>query len=235
MFRINEYGQPIGRVLSDWTVREEPGLVSFKLPGYACRLEPIDVTKHADDLYAACSQTNDKRDSTYLFQDPFENTERFREYIISRQSADRRTYAVINTNSGKAVGIIGLANFNTSHGAVEVGAIFSPLLKQSILSTVAQYLLMTYVFDQLGFRRYEWKCDSLNEASLRAALRLGFKCEGTFRNYQVIENRNIDLTHFSIIDEEWPKLKIAFQAWLAPENFDADGRQLKSLASFQEN
>ena len=121
-----------------------------------------------------------------------------------------------------------------TNGVIEVGFVtFSPLLKRTPISTEAQYLLMAHVFDELGYRRYEWKCDSLNAPSRAAAERLGFKFEGIFRQATVYKGRNRDTAWFSILDTEWPAQKQAFQAWLAAENFDEQGQQRKSLGDLR--
>lgn len=142
---------------------------------------------------------------------------------------------MIDRASGHAVGTLALMRQDPAHGVIEVGHVtFSPKLKQTPLSTEAQYLLMAHVFEQLGYRRYEWKCDSLNAPSRRAAERLGFRFEGIFRQAIVYKERSRDTAWFSIIDSEWPKLREAFEAWLAPENFDAEGRQRRSLVELRE-
>jgi len=121
------------------------------------------------------------------------------------------------------------------NGVIEVGSVtFSPLLQQTPLSTEAHYLLMAYAFDTLGYRRYEWKCDSLNAPSRKAAQRLGFQYEGMFRQAVMYKGRSRDTTWFSILDKEWPRVKRAFEAWLAPENFDERGQQRASLAALRE-
>lgn len=172
MSRMNNYGQPIGKDLSDWNGAQMPTAVT--LIGRTCRLEPIDVAKHADDLYASYNQAANSRDWTYLLVDPFENIQDWRIHINERAHNESVfTFAVINLASDKAVGMISLMHINPAHGELEIGrVVFFPLLKQSILSTETQFLLMEYVFDTLNCRRYQWKCDSFNKPSGMAAERL---------------------------------------------------------------
>ncbi|MFF7709412.1 GNAT family N-acetyltransferase [Pseudomonas sp. NPDC007930] len=234
MPRTNAFGQPIGEPLPGWAPRPAPSGVT--LSGRTCRLEPLNAAAHAADLYAAYSAAADGRDWTYLFVGPFESLEQYRQYAeTAEQSTDPRHFAIIDLASGKPVGTMSLMRIDPTHGVIEVGNVtFSPLLQQSALSTEAQYLLMAYVFDTLGYRRYEWKCDSHNAPSRKAAARLGFSFEGVFRRALVYKGRSRDTAWFSVIAEEWPGLKAGFQAWLAPENFDAEGRQVKGLVALRE-
>ncbi len=225
----NEYGQPVGAPVTGWTARPLPSAET--LEGAYCRLERLHAERHAADLFAAYGTAPDWRDWTYLPNGPFEEPQAFLRYIeAAAKSADPRHYAVIDKRTGKAVGTLSLMRIEPNHGVIEVGAVvFSPLLKRTPISTEAQFLLMEYAFDELGYRRYEWKCDSLNAPSRAAAERLGFKFEGIFRQVVVYKGRSRDTAWFSIIDKEWPALKRAFRAWLAPENFDDQGGQRASL------
>lgn len=217
-----------------WTARPEPGNVT--LTGRTCRLEPLDASKHADELHADYSVAPDDRDWTYLMESFPSDINEFRENIEKKaQSADPKFYTVIDLASEKAVGIFSLLRIQPEHGVIEVGHVnFSQLIKQSAISTEAQFLLMKYAFDELGYRRYEWKCDSLNAPSRKAALRLGFKFEGIFRNGSIYKERSRGIAWFSIIDDEWPAVKAAIHSWIAPENFDNEGKQIKSLTAFRE-
>lgn len=192
MAKQNEYGQPIGFPIDGWAPRPQPAAVT--LPGRYCRLEPLNADAHAADLYAAYSQAKDGSDWTYLFVGPFDTAQAYRAYAeTAALSTDPRHFAVIDLGTGKAVGTLALMRIDPAHGAIEVGSVtFSPLLKQSPLSTEAQYLLMAYAFDTLGYRRYEWKCDDLNAPSRKAAERLGFSYEGTFRRAVIYKGRNRD-------------------------------------------
>lgn len=233
MSRVNQYGQIIGKELPDWTIRADPKAAI--ITGRTCRLEPLDLVKHAAELYAAYNQSADQRDWTFLKVHAFDNIEQFYDYIETTvKSPESADFAVIDLISGKAVGTISFVHFDQLNGSIEVGRVtFSPLLKQTISSTESQYLMMAYAFDELGYRRYQWRCDSLNTESRKAAERLGFTFEGIFRQHIIYKNRNHDTAWFSIIDEEWPRLKAAFQAWLAPDNFDLHGKQLKRLNDFR--
>ncbi|MFJ1730743.1 GNAT family N-acetyltransferase [Streptomyces sp. NPDC088254] len=227
----NEHGQPIGRPLPDWTVRPAPARVT--LVGRLCRVEPLDVDRHADDLYHAYALAADGRDWTYMMAGPFADQDDYRSHAVAMtQTDDPLHYAVVDLATGKAMGTLSLMRQEPSDGVVEVGNVaFSPLLKQTPVSTEAQFLLMSYVFDELGYRRYEWKCDSLNAPSRKAALRLGFTFEGIFRQAVVYKGRNRDTAWYSVIDSEWPQVGKALREWLSPDNFDADGRQRQSLSA----
>lgn len=226
----NTFGQPIGPDVPDWTARQRPGRVV--LQGRTCRLEPLSVMAHADSLYGAfCAQT-DASDWTYLFVGPFADADSYRHYLqAAAASEDPQHWAVIDQASGNAVGTLSLMRIDPVHGAIEVGNVtFSPLMKRTPVSTEAQYLLMKWVFDELGYRRYEWKCDALNAPSREAARRLGFSFEGIFRQAVIYKGRSRDTAWFSIIDSEWPARRAAFERWLAPDNFDSNGQQLTRLA-----
>lgn len=235
MPRTNEYGQVIGEAVPNWTTRPRPGDVT--LTGRTCRLEPLDPVKHSNDLFEAYLVAPDDRDWTYMAEERFTELEPFQEYIERiAKGSDPKFFAVIDLATGKAVGFLSFLRIDPVNGSIEVGWItFSPLLKQTVQSTETQYLLMAYAFDELGYRRYEWKCDSLNVPSRKTAARLGFRFEGVFRNAVVYKGRNRDTAWFSIIDKEWPTIKAAFEAWLKPENFDSEGKQMKNLADFRGN
>ena len=229
MVRTNEYGQPIGEPVPGW--RPVPLPDAARLDGRTCRLERLDADRHADDLYAAYAEAPDGRDWTYLDTGPYPTRESYREWARAAAArADPLHYAVIDAASGQAVGTLSLLRQDPTFGVIEVGwVMFSRRLQRTPISTEAQALLMAYVFDELGYRRYEWKCDSLNEPSRRAALRLGFSFEGTFRSNVVYRGRNRDTAWFSITAPEWPRLRAGFEAWLDPANFDRDGRQRTAL------
>lgn len=219
----------VGEPMPDW--HDCPAPVGVVLTGNECRLEPIDPARHADALFQAYSQMADARDWLYLSVGPFPDAQAYRAYAekIARET-DPLHFAVVDLRNELPVGTLALMRQQPQHGVVEVGFVaFSPTLQRSRISTEAQFLLMSHVFDELGYRRYEWKCDSLNERSRNAAERLGFQYEGTFRQALVYKGRNRDTAWFSIIDKEWPVVKAAFQQWLAPENFDERGHQIKRL------
>ena len=227
--RHNEYGQPIGDAVPGWTARPAP--TALRIDGRRCRLEKLDVERHAADLHAAYSAAPDGRDWTYLFVGPFASAADYARYAAeAARSSDPRHYAVIDNASGRAVGTMALMRIDPAHGVIEVGNItFSPAMKGTVASTEAQFLFMRHVFDELGYRRYEWKCDSLNAPSRRAAERLGFTFEGIFRQAIMYKGRNRDTAWYSITDAEWPRVRSGFEAWLSDANFDAGGRQRHPL------
>lgn len=229
--RTNEHGQPIGHAMPHWTARSQPAGVT--LTGRFCRLEPIDPARHGADLFQAYSTA--PRGWTYMVAGPFESEADYRAYAETiAKSTDPRHYVVIDLKTGKAVGTLSLMRIDPNNGVIEVGNVmFSPLLQQTPVSTEAQYLLMAYAFDELGYRRYEWKCDALNAPSRKTADRLGFTFEGVFRQAVIYKGRSRDTAWFSIIDSEWPQVKAAFSAWLAADNFDAEGRQKQSLKALR--
>ena len=231
----NEYAQPIGEPVPGWAPRPIPA--GATLTGMYCELEPLNAEVHAGDLYAAYRLAPDHRHWTYMPVGPFDNVEDYRRYAEeAARSTDPRHYTVIDRKTGKAVGTLALMRIDPKQGVIEVGTVmFSPLLQQTPISTEAQFLLMTYVFEKLHYRRYEWKCDSLNAPSRKAAERLGFKFEGIFRQAIVYKGRNRDTAWYSIIDKEWPPLKRAFQTWLSAQNFDNQGRQRKSLTDVRKH
>jgi len=222
--------QPIGRPLPGWTPRPVPPRTP--MIGRFCRLEMLEPARHADDLWAANSLDKEGRNWTYLFVGPFAQFADYRAWLEKvAAGSDPLFHAIIDLKTGKAVGVATFMRIEPTHGVIEVGNInYSPLLQRKPAATEAMYLMMRRVFDELGYRRYEWKCDSLNAPSRAAALRLGFQFEGIFRQAVVNKGRNRDTAWFSIIDGEWPALKRAFEAWLVPDNFDADGKQKQALA-----
>lgn len=231
--RHNAYGQPVGPLLPGWTARPLPPRRAIE--GRYCVLEPLDAARHADDLHAAYAQAPDGRDWTYLGVERPADLAGTRAHIErAAQSTDPMHFAVVERQSGRAIGTLALMRIDPANGAIEVGSVnFSPLLKHTPMSTEAQHLLMKLAFDELGYRRYEWKCDNFNEPSKRAAMRLGFQFEGVFRQAVVYKGRSRDTAWFSITDGEWPMLRTAFERWLAPANFDAEGRQRMALDRFR--
>lgn len=229
--RTNTYQQPIGPALPDWQPRARP--TSQALQGRSCRLERLDAARHAGQLYAAYAEADDGRDWTYLMSGPFADVASYRQHAeLMQASEDPLHYAVIDLGTGQAVGTLALMRIEPAHGVIEVGHVtLSPRLKRSRMATEAQYLLMRHVFDELGYRRYEWKCDSLNAPSRAAAQRLGFRFEGIFRQAIVYRGRSRDTAWFSVIDSEWPVVRQAFERWLDDQNFDAQGQQRQSLSS----
>jgi RimJ/RimL family protein N-acetyltransferase len=233
--RVNAHGQPIGPALAAWSERRRPERTAIE--GRYCRIEPVDLERHAAQLFGSYMQAPDGRDWTYLVSERPANIKLFREYLARLAASDDPLhYAIVAAENHSAVGTAALMRIDTLHGVLEVGSIaYSPLLKSTPAGTEAMYLLMRRVFDELGYRRYEWKCDSLNAPSCAAAERYGFRFEGIFRNAVVYKKRSRDTAWFSIIDEEWPQLRTAFQMWLDPQNFDSAGRQRRALAKFRDS
>lgn len=230
---LNSFQQPIGAPAPDWTVRPRPERIT--LHGRYCRLEPLDAARHAADLHAAYAQAPDQRGWTYMLMGPFDDLDSYRAYARqAEQSSDPLHYAVIDLSSGQALGTLALMRIDPANGAIEVGTVmFSPRLQRTPASTEAQFLLMHYAFDTLGYRRYEWKCDSLNAPSRQAALRLGFQFEGIFRQSGFYKGRSRDTAWFAIIRSDWPALRHAMEQWLSPENLQADGTQRQALAALR--
>jgi RimJ/RimL family protein N-acetyltransferase len=229
----NEFGQPIGAPLPDWSARPLPP--RRPMAGRFCRVEPLDLDRHAADLFAANGTAADDRNWTYLPHGPYSAFEPYRASLVAAINRDRAlAHAIIAGDSGRAVGVANYLAIDPSNGTIEVGGInYSPLLQRKPAATEAMYLMMRRVFDELGYRRYEWKCDSLNAPSRAAALRLGFRYEGLFRQAVVYKERSRDTAWYSVIDREWPVLRAAFERWLDPSNFDAEGHQRAPLASFR--
>ena len=230
----NELGQPIGFPVTQWRIPPSPqGVV---LRGDYCRLERLDPERHGADLHAANSSDTENIIWTYLAYGPFETLEDYKQWIHDTCLGDDPLfYTIVDSKSGRAVGVASYLRINPVDGVIEIGHInYSPLLQKTIMATEAMFLMMHHVFDDLKYRRYEWKCDALNAASRSAALRLGFTFEGVFRQATMYKQRNRDTAWFSVIDSEWPNLKTAYQAWLAPDNFES-GRQKQSLSRFIEH
>ncbi len=232
MTQRNELGQPIGDPVPDW--REPPQPPDDPMPGRMCRIERLDPARHAGDLFEANQRDPSHRNWTYLPYGPFESLGTYRQWMESEcMNDDPMFHAIVDAESGKAVGVASYLRITPAQGSIEVGHInYSPLLQGRPAATEAMYLMMQRVFE-LGYRRYEWKCDALNEKSCAAARRLGFTYEGTFRRAAIYKGRNRDTAWFSILDSEWPDMKEAFESWLAPGNFDSEGRQRKRLSQYR--
>jgi RimJ/RimL family protein N-acetyltransferase len=230
--RVNSFGQAIGAELPGW--RPPPRPARTVLEGRFCRVEPLDVERHARGLHDANSHDPEGRMWTYLFNGPFASLEEYRAWLAPRPaSEDPLFFAFVDRARAQAVGTGAYLRIDPANGVMEVGHLaFSPLMQRTAVATEAMYLMMKQAFE-LGYRRYEWKCDALNAGSRRAAERLGFTFEGIFRQAIVSKGRNRDTAWFSIIDQEWPALDSAFRAWLDPANFDAEGCQRRSLAALR--
>jgi RimJ/RimL family protein N-acetyltransferase len=219
-------GQPVGLPV-DTTPARRPEPVVLK--GRYGHLEKL-AALHAADLWAAFAGHDEVW--TYITSDgPFTDAKVFTDFIAMRAgAADPFAYAIVAPD-GRAVGYLTLMEIRPEMRVIEVGhVLYAPKLQRTRLATEAQYLLARYAFETLGYRRYEWKCNALNAPSRRAALRLGFTFEGIFRQHVIAKGRNRDNAWFSMLDSEWPTRKANFERWLAPENFNADGRQKNSLS-----
>jgi RimJ/RimL family protein N-acetyltransferase len=225
----NAWGQPIGAALADW--RPPPAPPREPIVGRLCRVEPLDPDRHAADLHEANSLDPTGRNWTYLPYGPFDSLSSYHEWMVARcASSDPLFHAIVESETGRAVGVASYLRIDRANGCIEVGHIhYSPRLQRTIAATEAMYLMMKRVFE-LGYRRYEWKCDSLNAPSRAAAQRLGFSYEGIFRQAVVYRGRNRDTAWYAAIDSEWPELDSAFRQWLDPANFDEQGHQRARLA-----
>jgi RimJ/RimL family protein N-acetyltransferase len=231
---VNHLGQPIGFPLADWTPRRPPPRTA--MDGLDCRVEPIDPARHGADLHAANLADGEGRIWTYLPYGPFDELADYRDWLERACLGDDPLFhAIVDRRSGRAVGVASYLRIDPPNGVIEVGHInYAPVLQKTPAATEAMFLMMKRVFDELGYRRYEWKCDALNAGSRAAAERLGFRYEGLFRQATLYKGRNRDTAWYAIVDSEWPALKEVFEAWLAASNFDAGGRQRRSLSSMME-
>lgn len=232
-FATNELGQPVGFAVPNWKPVPRPPKMS--MDGRLVRLEPANPAGHSVDLHQAFTADRENRIWTYLPYGPFAFAAELEGWMDETCTGqDPLFFTIIDKASGKAQGLASYLRIDPKAGVIEVGHInFAPALQRTAQATEAMYLMMKHVFDDLGYRRYEWKCDALNAPSYRAAERLGFVYEGTFRQATMYKGRNRDTAWYAIIDKEWPKLKAAYEAWLSPDNFDEAGRQKKGLAEFR--
>jgi len=226
---VNDLGQPIGFPLPGWTPRPAPPRTP--LEGRLCRVEPLDPARHAAALHEANAEDGAGRIWTYLPYGPFGSLAEYRAWMEATCLGDDPLfYAVVERRSGQAAGVTSYLRIDCAAGVIEVGHInYAPRLQRTAAATEAMYLMMRRVFAELGYRRYEWKCDALNAASRRAAERLGFTFEGVFRQATVYKGRNRDTAWYSVVDREWPRLAEGFERWLEPGNFDGAGRQRTAL------
>lgn len=215
--------------LSEWTARQLPERKIIE--GRTVRLEPLDAVKHGQGLFEASSVDDAGQRFTYLFDHAPATLDDMRPWLEkSTHSTDPLFFAVIDKASGKVAGRQALMRIDAANGSIEIGNIYwGPLISRKVAATEAQYLFMCYIFDELGYRRYEWKCNNDNLPSKKAAERFGFSFEGIFRQHMVAKGKNRDTAWYSVIDSEWPALKQSYEAWLAPDNFDANGQQINKL------
>jgi RimJ/RimL family protein N-acetyltransferase len=203
-----------------------------RLDGRAVSVVPLDPLAHADTLFESSSGVENERLWLYLFEGPFATRADFDSHLKQKASSeDPLFFAVVDKASGDAVGYASYMRIEPVHRVIEVGSIlYTPRLQRTVGATEAMYLMARHVFDDLGYRRYEWKCNALNAPSRSAALRLGFTFEGIFRQHMIVKGRNRDTAWFSMLDSEWPRRKAAFERWLDPANFEASGQQRVSLS-----
>ena len=222
--------QPLGEIVADW--QEPPIPIHEVMHGRYCRLEPLDAAKHTRSLFDAYALDPHGSCWTYLPYGPFEVFEDFRAWLEPQShTRDPLFFTIVDPASGEAIGVASYLRISPTCGSIEVGHLnFSPKLQRTPAATEAMFLMMRHAFE-LGYRRYEWKCDSLNEASRKAALRLGLSFEGIFHQATVNKGRSRDTAWYAAIDKKWPALREAFEQWLSPSNFDADGHQRVSLSS----
>jgi RimJ/RimL family protein N-acetyltransferase len=225
----NSLGQPIGHPLPDW--RPPPRPPRAPIAGHYCTVAPLDPAAHAADLDRANALDPSGRAWTYMSYGPFASLDAYQDWMRGVCARDDPLFhAIIDAATAKAVGVASYLRIDPAAGSIEVGhLLYSPLLQRTRAATEAMYLMMKRAFD-LGYRRYEWKCDALNAPSRAAAQRLGFSYEGVFRQATVYKGRNRDTAWLSVIDREWPELEQAYARWLAPANFDANGKQRLRLA-----
>ena len=232
--RVNEFGQPIGEDVVDFDGATPPNTETMR--GRFVTLEKVDPSAHAASLFEAYALDSEGRNWTYLpayRPQSVAATKAWLEQIAA--SKDPLFVSVIDNETGRAIGVASFLRMQPDVGGIEVGYItFSPLLQRSPKSTETMYLMMARVFDDWGYRRYEWKCDALNAPSRAAAARLGFSFEGVFRQATIYKGRNRDTAWFAITDSEWPTRRAIFQDWLSEANFDADGQQKVSLGQIAE-
>ena len=229
MSDVREPSLPVGEPVPGWTPRQRPP--RSPMPGRYCSIEPLDIDRHAGELHEANLEAGDHSRWTYLSVSGFDDLDSYRAWLSSTAlSDDPLFHAIVDKSTGRAVGVAAYLRIDPPNGVIEVGHInYSSRLQRTRAATEAMYLMMRRAFDELGYRRYEWKCDSLNAASRAAAARLGFTAEGIFRQAVVYKGRNRDTAWYSILDREWPRVRAGFERWLDPANFDAEGRQIRRL------
>ena len=215
--------------LAGWTPRPRPS--TDVLEGRWCRLERLDPARHGDSLYDASAAPGAEERYRFLFEPPPVDREAFDAWCGRASSGeDPLFYAVVHPATGRAEGRQALMRITPEHGVVEIGNIlWGPAIARTRVATEALYLFARHAFDDLGYRRFEWKCDALNEPSRRAALRFGFAFEGVFRQHMVVKAKNRDTAWFAMTDGDWPSIRAGMERWLDPSNFDVEGGQNSRL------
>ncbi|NTG46342.1 GNAT family N-acetyltransferase [Agrobacterium rhizogenes] len=215
--------------LTNWNGVPRPERIT--LEGRYVRLEPLDATHHSPDLFASAQAPGADDRFRYLFENAPADLTAFTPWLEkAAASTDPLFFATIDKRTGRAEGRQALMRIDPAHGVIEIGSIlWGPAIARSRITTETLYLFASYVFDTLGYRRFEWKCNNLNEPSKRAAERFGFSFEGIFRQHMVAKGQNRDTAWFAMIDADWPRLKAGYERWLSPENFDEAGQQKSKL------
>ena len=215
--------------LQNWQPRPRPERVV--LEGHYVRLEPLSAATHWEGLFTASAVPDADAKFAWLYEYPPTSREDFLAWVERvERSTDLLFFAVIDKASGQVAGRQSLMRIDPANGVIEIGNIYwGPLISRRPAATEAQFLFMKHVFDELGYRRYEWKCNNRNEPSKRAAIRFGFQPEGIFRQHLIVKGENRDTAWFSIIDKEWQALRAAYETWLDPSNFEASGTQKRRL------
>jgi RimJ/RimL family protein N-acetyltransferase len=219
--------------LQNWQPRPRPA--RRPIEGRFVRLEPLDPAHHGDGLFEVSSVPDAGDRFAWLFEYPPESRAAFQPWLDkAAASEDPLFFTVIDKASGRIAGRQTLMRIDPAYGVIEIGNIYwGPSISRRPAATEAQYLFMKYVFEELGYRRYEWKCNNRNAPSKRAAERFGFRFEGIFRQHMIVKGENRDTAWFSVIDVEWPALRQAYEAWLDPANFGGDGQQKRRLEDFR--
>jgi RimJ/RimL family protein N-acetyltransferase len=201
------------------------------LAGRHIRIVPVDPRAHAPALYTGSHGPGHEDLWRYLFVGPFAGLGAFRAYLEERAaSEDPLFFTLLDAGTSEPLGYASLLRIEPAHRVIEIGNIlYLPSLQKTVAATEAMYLFARYVFEDLGYRRYEWKCHAFNEPSRRAALRLGFTFEGIFRQHMIVKGKNRDTAWYSMLDTEWPARKAAFEKWLSPDNFTPEGNQIEPL------
>lgn len=225
---LNEFQQPVGQRLTNWSPPAWPAGETQR--GRYCRLELLSADVHGDGLYSAITCQPDDPSWTYMPYGPFRTRDEYQQWLLQYAGKhDPQFYAIIDESSQRPVGVASYLRVMPASGSIEVGHIhYSPQLRRARAATEAMLLMMRHAFS-LGFRRYEWKCNTLNAQSQAAARRLGFTYEGTFRQATVVKGRNRDTAWFAMMDYEWPIVEKEIQRWLEPKNFDEHGQQRTRL------
>lgn len=223
---------PLGDIVPNWSPPPRPKRIAMH--GKYCIVEPLRIEAHAADLFEANRGDRENRIWAYLPYGPFDTLQEYKQWLATTcVGRDPMFFSILQRKTGAAVGVASYLRINPAAGSIEVGHInYSPAMQRTRLATEAMYLMMRTAFD-LGYRRYEWKCNALNHRSRHAAMRLGFQYEGTFRQMMIVKGRNRDTAWYSLLDKEWHAVQCALETWLAADNFTADGRQRQSLVQIR--